>query len=93
MTTTVVIVIGILILSVISGMLGLGVAFAAVPFLSFFLNDLVNEVQPLSLLLNGVTASLPRSASRSAGSSTGERRSPSRSWRPCSRRSARRWRT
>ncbi len=56
MTTTVVIVIGILILSVISGMLGLGVAFAAVPFLSFFLNDLVNEVQPLSLLLNGVTA-------------------------------------
>lgn len=58
MTTTilVVVVIGMLVLSVISGMLGLGVAFAAVPFLSFFLSDLVNEVQPLSLLLNGVTA-------------------------------------
>jgi hypothetical protein len=52
----VVIVVGILILSVVSGMLGLGVAFAAVPFLAFFLDDLVNEVQPLSLLLNGVTA-------------------------------------
>ncbi|GIW37398.1 MAG: anion permease [Meiothermus sp.] len=37
-------------------MLGLGVAFAAVPFLSFFLPDLVHQVQPLSLLLNGVTA-------------------------------------
>lgn len=47
---------GLAILSVASGMLGLGVAFAAVPFLSFFLVDLVHEVQPLSLLLNGVTA-------------------------------------
>lgn len=37
-------------------MLGIGVAFAAVPFLSLYLPDLVNEVQPLSLLLNGVTA-------------------------------------
>ena len=43
-------------MSVVSGMLGLGVAFAAVPFLAFFLDDLVDEVQPLSLLLNGVTA-------------------------------------
>jgi len=43
-------------LSVASGMLGIGVAFAAVPFLSFYLPDLVNQVQPLSLLLNGVTA-------------------------------------
>jgi uncharacterized protein len=56
MSVVLTIVIGIAILSVVSGMLGLGVAFAAVPFLSFFLDDLVHEVQPLSLLLNGVTA-------------------------------------
>jgi uncharacterized protein len=37
-------------------MLGLGVAFAAVPFLGLFLHDLVHEVQPLSLFLNGITA-------------------------------------
>jgi uncharacterized membrane protein YfcA len=37
-------------------MLGIGVAFAAVPLLSLFLNDLVNQVHPLSLALNGVTA-------------------------------------
>jgi len=55
-TEALIIVVGILVLSVVSGMLGLGVAFAAVPFLSLFLTDLVNEVQPLSLLLNGVTA-------------------------------------
>jgi len=48
--------VGLLVLSVASGMLGLGVAFAAVPFLSFFLHDLVHEVQPLSLFLNGITA-------------------------------------
>ncbi len=47
---------GLLILAVLSGMLGLGVAFAAVPFLSLFMNDLVNQVQPLTLLLNGLTA-------------------------------------
>ncbi|MCG2799439.1 MAG: sulfite exporter TauE/SafE family protein [Cellulomonas sp.] len=47
---------GLFVLSVASGMLGLGVAFAAVPFLGFFLPDLVHQVQPLSLLLNGVTA-------------------------------------
>lgn len=47
---------GLLILAVLSGMLGLGVAFAAVPFLSFFMSDLVNQVQPLTLLLNGLTA-------------------------------------
>ena len=56
MTETVLIAFGILVLSIVSGMLGLGVAFAAVPFLSLFLTDLVHEVQPLSLLLNGVTA-------------------------------------
>lgn len=43
-------------LSVLSGMLGIGVAFAAVPVLSLSLPDLVNQVHPLSLLLNGVTA-------------------------------------
>ncbi|WP_337844377.1 sulfite exporter TauE/SafE family protein [Thermus sp.] len=47
---------GLFVLSLVSGMLGLGVAFAAVPFLSFFLEDLVHQVQPLALLLNGVTA-------------------------------------
>jgi uncharacterized membrane protein YfcA len=47
---------GLAVLSVASGMLGLGVAFAAVPFLGLFLHDLVHEVQPLSLFLNGITA-------------------------------------
>ncbi len=56
MNETLVIVVGLLILSLVSGMLGLGVAFAAVPFLSLFMTDLVHEVQPLSLLLNGITA-------------------------------------
>ncbi|MQJ93338.1 TSUP family transporter, partial [Escherichia coli] len=37
-------------------MLGLGVAFAAIPFLGLFLPDLVHQVMPLSLLLNGITA-------------------------------------
>lgn len=49
---------GIAILSFISGMLGLGVAFSAIPFLGLFMNDLVHQVQPLSLVLNGVTALL-----------------------------------
>ncbi len=52
----VVMALGLFLLAVASGMLGLGVAFAAVPFLGFFLDDLVHQVQPLSLLLNGVTA-------------------------------------
>lgn len=47
---------GLFILAAISGMVGLGVAFAAVPFLSLFMDDLVNQVQPLTLLLNGATA-------------------------------------
>jgi len=50
-----VIIVGLLILSLVSGMLGLGVAFAAVPFLGLFMHDLVHQVQPLSLLLNGLT--------------------------------------
>ncbi len=54
--TMLVMTVGLFILSTASGMVGLGVAFAAVPFLGFFLPDLVHQVQPLSLLLNGVTA-------------------------------------
>ncbi len=56
MDQNLIIIIGLFFLSVISGMLGLGVAFAAIPFLGFFLPDLVHQVQPLSLLLNGITA-------------------------------------
>lgn len=56
MSLQIIIIIGLFILATISGMLGLGVAFAAVPFLGLFLPDLVHQVQPLSLLLNGVTA-------------------------------------
>ncbi|MCM8774836.1 MAG: sulfite exporter TauE/SafE family protein [Candidatus Omnitrophica bacterium] len=52
----IVMIVGLGILALVSGMLGLGVAFSAVPFLSLFLPDLVNQVQPLSLLLNGLTA-------------------------------------
>ena len=47
--------VGLFVLAVVSGMLGLGVAFAAVPFLSLFLPDLVHQVQPLTLILNGLT--------------------------------------
>lgn len=56
MNDTTILAIGLAVLSLASGMLGLGVAFAAVPFLGLFLHDLVHEVQPLSLLLNGITA-------------------------------------
>ncbi|OPY10850.1 MAG: Sulfite exporter TauE/SafE [Syntrophaceae bacterium PtaB.Bin038] len=56
MSALVITAIGLFILSVVSGMLGLGVAFSAVPFLGLFLPDLVHQVQPLSLLLNGITA-------------------------------------
>ncbi|WP_322792843.1 sulfite exporter TauE/SafE family protein [Bellilinea sp.] len=47
---------GLAVLSLISGMLGLGVAFAALPYFSFFMSDIVHQVQPLTLLLNGLTA-------------------------------------
>ena len=50
MNVPIIIVAGLFGLSVISGMLGLGVAFAAIPFLGFFLGDLVHEIQPLSLI-------------------------------------------
>lgn len=42
--------------SVISGMLGIGVAFAAIPILGIHSQDLVHEVQPIALFLNGITA-------------------------------------
>ncbi len=56
MGATLIMTVGLGVLAVISGMLGLGVAFSAVPFLSLFLPDLVNQVQPLTLILNGMTA-------------------------------------
>jgi ABC-type enterochelin transport system permease subunit len=40
---------GLSVLAFISGMLGLGVAFAAIPFLGIFIPDLVHQVQLLSL--------------------------------------------
>jgi uncharacterized membrane protein YfcA len=43
-------------LSFLSGMLGLGVAFVAVPVLGLFGFDLKDVIQPWSLLLNGLTA-------------------------------------
>lgn len=55
MSQNLIIITGLLILSIVSGMLGLGVAFAAVPFLSLFFPDLVHQVQPLTLILNGLT--------------------------------------
>lgn len=48
MNQKLIIIIGLFILATLSGMLGLGVAFAAVPFLGLFLPDLVHQVQPLS---------------------------------------------
>jgi uncharacterized membrane protein YfcA len=54
-------------LSIISGMLGIGVAILAVPVLSLGLADLVNQVHPLSLILNGVTALLSAIAFARAG--------------------------
>jgi uncharacterized membrane protein YfcA len=52
----VVVTVGLFVLGTISGMVGLGVSFAALPFLGLFLPDLTHQVQPLSLALNGVTA-------------------------------------
>jgi uncharacterized membrane protein YfcA len=43
-------------LSFLSGMLGLGVAFIAIPVLGLFGFDLKDVIQPWALLLNGVTA-------------------------------------
>lgn len=43
-------------LSFLSGMLGLGVAFVAIPVLGLFGYDLIQVIQPWALLLNGLTA-------------------------------------
>jgi uncharacterized membrane protein YfcA len=43
-------------LSFLSGMLGLGVAFIAIPVLGLFGYDLIHVIQPWALLLNGLTA-------------------------------------
>lgn len=43
-------------LSFLSGMLGLGVAFIAIPILGLFGYDLKDVIQPWALLLNGLTA-------------------------------------
>jgi uncharacterized membrane protein YfcA len=43
-------------LSFLSGMLGLGVAFIAIPVLGLFGYDLKDTIQPWALLLNGLTA-------------------------------------
>ncbi len=43
-------------LSFLSGMLGLGVAFVAIPVLGLFGYDLLHVIQPWALLLNGLTA-------------------------------------
>ncbi|MCX7926280.1 MAG: sulfite exporter TauE/SafE family protein [Fimbriimonadales bacterium] len=53
---TALIALGVGILAFFSGMLGFGVALAAVPFLSLFLDNLVHQVQPMSLALGGATA-------------------------------------
>ncbi|OYT74726.1 MAG: hypothetical protein CFK49_06865 [Armatimonadetes bacterium JP3_11] len=47
---------GVMVLAFFSGMLGFGVALAAVPFLSLFWDDLVHQVQPMSIALGGMTA-------------------------------------
>ena len=47
---------GLFCVSVLSGMLGIGVAFAAIPILAIGGGDLVHELQPVALFLNGVTA-------------------------------------
>lgn len=48
-------------------MLGIGVAFLAIPILSFGSNDLVGSIQPLALLLNGVSALFAASAFAATG--------------------------
>lgn len=70
MTQNLMIIFGLFILAIVSGMLGLGVAFAAVPFLSLFMPDLIHQVQPLTLMLNGLPY-LPRWALLAAAWSIG----------------------
>lgn len=58
MTTLVTVPAGLFVLAVFSGMLRLSVAFAAVPFLSSFLPDLMHQAQPLSSFLGACVTSL-----------------------------------
>lgn len=53
--------------SVVSGLLGIGVAFAALPILSLAGGDLVDELQPVALVLNAVTAFFSAVAFQRAG--------------------------
>jgi uncharacterized protein len=57
----------IFVVSIISGMLGIGVAFAAIPILGMHSRDLVHEVQPIALFLNGITALFAAVAFERAG--------------------------
>lgn len=54
MQENIIIIVGLAILSFVSGMLGLGVVFSAISFLGLFTKDLDHEVQPLNLPLNGL---------------------------------------
>lgn len=54
--TEVVVILLLVILSFLSGMLGLGVAFVAIPALGLFGYELKHVIMPWALLLNGVTA-------------------------------------
>lgn len=56
MVIDIVIIILLFVLSFVSGMLGLGVAFIAIPVLGFFGFDLKDVIMPWALLLNGLTA-------------------------------------
>ena len=63
-------------LSFLSGMLGLGVAFIAIPVLGLFGFDLKDVIQPWALLLNGLTAISGRSEERRVGKECRSRWSP-----------------
>jgi hypothetical protein len=56
MNDTAPMILGIGLVSILSGMMGIGSAFAAIPLLSLFYTDLTGQVQPLALLLNGCSA-------------------------------------
>jgi len=54
--TEIVVILVLIILSFLSGMLGLGVAFVAIPALGLFGYELKDVIMPWALLLNGLTA-------------------------------------
>lgn len=53
-----ILILGMAIFSALAGMQGLGIGFVVLPFLALFTLDFVTQVQPLILLLNGLTAFL-----------------------------------